>query len=859
MSASAAGLPPATRDISDHPAAGTVTDPVDKAKMNADVERKIGLYSMINALRQGRMPSNPQIDQMLQYVIDNSPVHTEKLSPNGKQLVHDTREIIETLRVMVQDKNADELLQQFFWNTRDVDANNLAKNSIAPGKEHVQGNIDQEKVAADRQQAAQHLRTLFDLVLTNSEVRKLLSDFSLIGRDLLSTGLTKAAGSLRPDEEALANVDRAGPQDQFITEGGRKIGTEETPVLEANVPGIDKSIKHDPRTDNVMVKNADGTERPADEAYGQAQQRLGEFQQRGQAELRGTQADAQQEINQRTASDEDLTEPTPKSGGLKGRLRGFRSAVSGKIPDEHKDRVERGKKFLLEDYFPEERRDQFIYRGKKVILECQKHDDYQESLKWLLSFVEEYAKHGRTIASASVDGANESAGDKNLKRSIHDIRTLLERFANGQSMDIILDAITVLSDDAKRDQELRTWFQEVDKYSRQVLLEPGFVLEPACNSRARELRDSGRQFYDGKYKEHFDRVFSSIGDFFTAMGQDPLNQRFGNDWKRLTKDLLFDNEGSLTFKKDLWNDIRRVILPELVDKVGYVPIPRIEYTDDSLDLVVENLTLSGRNLFPNIVSIEAHNFVKFSPYNTIKDEGSHRFTLTFGQIQADMRDVMFYFKKKTGIPKLSDSGIADVVLGGNGLTATATLVSAGKDRSSVFKVHDVNVKVDTLKFKIRDSKHDLLYKTLHPLAARLIKKQIQKALADAIETGFEYVDGQLVRVRDDMQTAKTDDERTRTDALKNIFKKNKDEASSTMSSSHSQFKVVSNKRQSLLVNQGHPQGWVNRAAEKDKLITQGADWRSEAFNLASHRKTGAGTAPTGVSGTSPNAPATTTV
>ena len=53
-------------------------------------------------------------------------------------------------------------------------------------------------------------------------------------------------------------------------------------------------------------------------------------------------------------------------------------------------------------------------------------------------------------------------------------------------------------------------------------------------------------------------------------------------------------------------------------QVGYVPIPRIEYTDDALDIVIENLALSGKNLFPNIVSLEAHNFIKFSPYNAIK-------------------------------------------------------------------------------------------------------------------------------------------------------------------------------------------------------------------------------------------------
>ena len=43
---------------------------------------------------------------------------------------------------------------------------------------------------------------------------------------------------------------------------------------------------------------------------------------------------------------------------------------------------------------------------------------------------------------------------------------------------------------------------------------------------------------------------------------------FGEDWARLTKDLLFDSEGSLKFKPELWMDIRKVILPSIIDQVG---------------------------------------------------------------------------------------------------------------------------------------------------------------------------------------------------------------------------------------------------------------------------------------------------
>jgi hypothetical protein len=101
------------------------------------------------------------------------------------------------------------------------------------------------------------------------------------------------------------------------------------------------------------------------------------------------------------------------------------------------------------------------------------------------------------------------------------------------------------------------------------------------------------------------------------MADDPLNQRLGDDVKRLFKDLLFNSEGNLTFKPKLWNDIRHIILPTIIRQVGYVPIPRAEYEDDKIAVVIENLVLSGPNLFPNVISIEAHNSFTFSPYSDI--------------------------------------------------------------------------------------------------------------------------------------------------------------------------------------------------------------------------------------------------
>lgn len=46
----------------------------------------------------------------------------DKLSVEGWKLIHDARNIIETARLMVWEKNADGLFQNFIWHTRDVGA-----------------------------------------------------------------------------------------------------------------------------------------------------------------------------------------------------------------------------------------------------------------------------------------------------------------------------------------------------------------------------------------------------------------------------------------------------------------------------------------------------------------------------------------------------------------------------------------------------------------------------------------------------------------------------------------------------------------------------------------------------------------
>jgi hypothetical protein len=112
-------------------------------RSNAPSRLQLRLYGVLNAFRDGRMPSNAQIDQTLTYVLGHSPIDEKALSRDGRKLIEDVRDIIETSQTMVREKNADELFQNFVWHTRDVNVDRAKKDpdAIKP--------VDGEKVNND--------------------------------------------------------------------------------------------------------------------------------------------------------------------------------------------------------------------------------------------------------------------------------------------------------------------------------------------------------------------------------------------------------------------------------------------------------------------------------------------------------------------------------------------------------------------------------------------------------------------------------------------------------------------------------------------------------------------------------------
>lgn len=109
-----------------------------------------------------------------------------------------------------------------------------------------------------------------------------------------------------------------------------------------------------------------------------------------------------------------------------------------------------------------------------MIVECQKHKDYQESVRWLLDTIDAWAARAREVGNGAKEGegllpAATLAQDPSLRSALDLLRTLLERVANAP-LDPIFAAARVLATDAANDEALRKWWTSVGGYVRKVRL-----------------------------------------------------------------------------------------------------------------------------------------------------------------------------------------------------------------------------------------------------------------------------------------------------------------------------------------------------------------------------------------------------
>ncbi|KAL9603033.1 MAG: hypothetical protein Q9219_001397 [cf. Caloplaca sp. 3 TL-2023] len=790
-------------------ASSAVNRPTNVKQRDADVNQKLQFYGIYSAFANGKVPSNDQIDVALNSAIASRPLAnpSEKLSPEGRHLVADLRDVIEQAKVLLLTKNEGNLLQDFLWQTRFVQGGD-AKLPGAP--------VDKSTAQQHGNQALDGLRTLGTLLISNGQFRKLLSDATILLRDIAGDAAQNAANRVNPSQEQLSQIDQAADDNTWH-----------------DVPDLSR--------DNLR-NQAKGT--------------FGQNKPFSRQDVKDTALNSADQNQTRDGVDPNQAASTGISQ--------LRDQASANVPDETKDRAKEYRERTMnyaKEKLPKERRDQSIFRLKKMIVEIQGHQDYQQAVETLLNLAEQYGGHGKNLSqqgSGAVKGAHSdnalTAAETDLRvclgflnensSLLTQIKTLLERFANYTSADDIIDSINNLYRDADRDPELKNWFKSIDGYIRKCLKQEGFIMQDGANEEWNQLYDHGHFLLRERYRDHTNRVLDEVKFFGLQFDEDPMNKKFANSMNKLFTELGNDENGKPVFKSHLVKDLSNVIVPGVFESVRYVPIPRIEYSDPMIDAIVENLVIESDNLAPNSFEFGSDNYFRWGR-KTVTNKNKNKVMVSVSGVQMDLKDVSYYINKKQGFPSIKDTGVMDIHMGGTGFSFKIAMETADKsDGQHFFKINKVDVDMKSLKIRLKESKHKLLFNIFKPLLFGVVKPAISKVLEKLIKDQVHQLDGKAFEIHQEAErvarAAKNDPENAPNiynryvNAAKTTMTKNKEKAEAA--TADKKTNVAMTQHDSMFQNIKLPGGISTKATEYKELAAKGDKWESPIFGIGSAAK-----------------------
>ncbi|KAK5085661.1 hypothetical protein LTR05_004949 [Lithohypha guttulata] len=786
-----------------------VNRPTDFAQKERDINQKLQLYGIFTAFSQGKVPSNKQIDIALNSFLASRALSSshKNLSSEGQNLVADARQAIKETQKLLLSKNEGNLLQEFIWDAQHIDGAG-AGTPNAP--------IDKNTAQQHGDQALDGLKTLGRLVISNGQFRKLLDDGLVLLRDMAGDAAQKTADKVNPDQDRLKRIDEPAEDNTWhdtsnLNRGNLKQQFNET--VNKNKPFSREDVK-------------------------QAGQ-----QGRETAEQHPSSGDPRNPNSNNQAAGQS---------GARAAFDNLKSKAEQNIPEENKQRARETRdatqqrtKNYLNKKMPQERRDQTIWRLKKMLVEIQGHSDYQDAIVTLLDLAERYTGHGRELANQSAGTVKGAHQDGALQRTERNIKTLIERFANFTSTDDLTDSLNQVYRDADQDPELKSWFRRTNAYIRKCLREQGFILQDQATREWNELYDQAQFLFRDRYRDHTDHLLDEFKFLADQFDQDPQNRAFADSMQKLFLDLGQDEDGNPAFKPHLIKDLTEVIIPAIFANTQYVPIPRIEVSDPMVDLIVENLVLESDNLFPNALEFGSDNYWRYGR-KTVRSTRENKVMIAGSGIQLDLRDVAYYLKKKQGFPSITDKGVMDIILSGEGFGFKIAARNATKatDRTHFLHIDKVDVTIKTLDIKVKQSNHKLLFKLAKSLLLKVMRPAIQKAIEKQIKDNFEKFDAMAYSVYNEVQrskqAAKNDPEQAANiyqryvNAIQQKMTEKKKKAENQ--SKKTDVKVALTKEDSMFKNISLPGGISTKATEYKQLAAKGDRWESPIFGIGSAKE-----------------------
>ncbi|KAJ7827282.1 hypothetical protein B0H13DRAFT_2119756 [Mycena leptocephala] len=334
--------------------------------------------------------------------------------------------------------------------------------------------------------------------------------------------------------------------------------------------------------------------------------------------------------------------------------------------------------------------------------------------------------------------------DQHIHKALNELKTLIDRFAKPQSsVDDVLNKVQRFASATRGDSvEVKAWVDKFFEHAHRSLDDPEYPSSDEAEDVRRNLRQR--------------RLEQAVQTFGAALVADADIQRMQAAYMQLGKDVQSGlveagEKAVLEQQAWFWRDLFTAYAPRMLSMLKDVPIPRTEYADNDLELILENLDISSFALNP------AHIFVRNTTDLDVQTSETSEATTNVGTfthirlqaVQLALHDVSFYYNDKKTVPLKPNefTGLLALTMPPQGVDVDikVRLIQSAKEREAkrgYHRIERLTVQItDDVKLKVRESNHAVALTLFKPIFNKRFRQALGRSLAEQLRVVLDGLDG----------------------------------------------------------------------------------------------------------------------
>lgn len=403
-----------------------------------------------------------------------------------------------------------------------------------------------------------------------------------------------------------------------------------------------------------------------------------------------------------------------------------------------------------------------LHRLKQAVMNLRQRTDYKDSVSTIAKLLERYAYAYSRAGDAAISTAQDDIhSNPALDTAIENFWELFSSFGDRKAWDQLRKDWQQLMSHAKSDPQFEKFMTEIGNAFQSMLLDPDFF--DNAQQKIDELREKSVKLgNESKFREDFEQLLRQGQTTVKSIIEDEDVNALLRATRRIYTVL---SPPERVANPDLVTDSIHIFLPLLIRSVQYLPIPRLEVSVPEMDLLLENLvlepgrTVNSTSFLPYRLLVSTKNDLEIRKTHSKKTVSSVKslMTITLNGLSVSAQDLGFWIRGHAGIIHFADQGIASFYLDERGIDISID-VEIGKEKlEQILTLKGVRVHIHKLDYSLRQSKLSWLGWLFKPLLKQMIRRSLEKTIAESIANTLHSANRELVYARERLRATRIAD------------------------------------------------------------------------------------------------------